>query len=72
MTKETFTVLVYKNSVLKYIKDTYLDIRKKAIASKNFPSARVKQLERKEEDKIVTQLVVKLDNIFTSPDLIYL
>lgn len=33
---------------------------------------RQRLLEKKEEDKCITQLVVKLESIFTSPDMLYL
>ena len=54
VTKETFTNLVWKNSVLLRIKKTYMDARRKAILSRNVPAARSKLLEKKEEDKCIT------------------
>lgn len=33
---------------------------------------KIRLFEKKEKDKCITQLVVKLESIFTSPDLIYL
>lgn len=72
MTKESFKELVPKNIILTEIKKTYMAARTKAIHAKGYPVARVRALEKKEEDKCITQLVVKLKSIFTSPDLIYL
>ena len=72
VTKETFTNIVRKNSVLKLIKQAYMKDRIKAILARNLPPSRQKVLEKKEEDKCITWLVVRLVNIFTSPDTPYL
>jgi len=72
VTKESFKDLVKKNVVLAQIKSIYLDQKHRFINSKNYPPQRRRALEKKEEDKCITQLVVKLESIFTSPDMIYL
>ena len=72
VTKETFTNLVKINTCLLNIKKSYMEIRKKAMVQRNIPQSRFKALFQKEEDKCITQLVVKLDSIFTGPELIYI
>ena len=49
-----------------------MENKKKQILSKNILPSRRRLLEDKERDKCVTALVVKLESIFTSPDMIYL
>ena len=44
---------------------------KRRQAPRNFSAARLKSYELKETDKAITQLVVKLENIFTSPDIFF-
>ena len=72
VTKESFTDLVRSNSILRIIKDTHMASKRKAISAKGIPPSRVAVVEQKETDKCITQLVVKLESIFTRPDIKYL
>ena len=60
------------NSILRTIKDTHMASKRKAILAKGIPPSRVAVVEQKETDKCITQLVVKLESIFTRPDIKYL
>jgi len=71
VTKESFKELVIKNAVLQTIKDTHME-QKNKILPRNFNPARARFYEQKQTDKCITSLVVKLESIFTSPDVIYL
>ena len=71
MTKETFKNLVERNKVLSQLKTSYIEAKLKLL-SQNVPQSRRKLLQLKENDKCITQLVSKLDSIFTGPDMIYL
>ena len=68
VTKESFRDLVVRNSVLKEVKDITVQLKKRQ-APRSFSAARMRTYEQKETDKCITQLVVKLENIFTSPDI---
>ena len=71
VTKESFKALADTNIVLKTIKDTHLELKRKSFP-RNFTVQRIRLQEQKEADKCITLLVVKLESIFTSPDVIYL
>ena len=71
VTKETFKNLVEKNKVLFLIKKAFVNSKLKTL-SRSVTQARRKVYALKENDKCITQLVTKLDSIFTGPDLIYL
>ena len=71
VTKETFKNLVEKNKVLYLIKKAFVDSKMKAL-SRSVPQARRKVYALKENDRCITQLVTKLDSIFTGPVLMYL
>ena len=67
VTKETFKNLVERNNVLSQLKTAYIAAKIKALG-RNVAPARSKLLKLKENDKCITQLVSKLDSIFTGPD----
>ena len=71
VTKEMFKELISMNRVLMQIKDTHLELKRKFFP-RSFTPARKRLQESKETDKCITQLVSKLESIFTSPDVIYL
>ena len=71
VTKETFKELVERNKVLSQLKSAYIESKMKGL-SPNVPQNRRKLLKLKENDRCITQLVSKLDSIFTGPDMIYL
>lgn len=70
VTKETFKELVHQNRILQTLKDTHLEEKRKLL-SRSLTRHRIKSKMVKETDKCITMLVVKLESIFTSPDLIY-
>lgn len=72
VTKESFKDLVEKNSILNKVKELFMAHRNKQLRLKNLPPQRLRELELKEKEKCITQLVVKLESIFTTPDILYL
>ena len=71
VTKESFKDLVKRNTTLKEIKKQFMEM-KRATIPRTWKPARRKAYEQRESDKCITSLVVKLESIFTSPDMIYM
>ena len=71
VTKESFKDLIKKNQVLKLLAEAHIKKKRKEVEGLMAPS-KLRLYENKEKDKCITQLVVKLESIFTSPDIVYL
>ena len=71
VTKESFKELVHKNQVFKQICESHVAQKKKELSKRLEPN-QFRLYKKREEDKCITQLVVKLISIFTAPDLDFL
>ena len=71
VTKESFKDLIKKNQVLKLLAEAHIKKKRKEVEGLMAPN-KLRLYENKEKDKCITQLVVKLESIFTSPDIVYL
>ena len=71
VTKESFKDLVKRNGVLSQIRTIHVANKMRHVP-RTYNLAGLKVYEQIVSDKCITQLVVKLESIFTSPDKIYL